>query len=174
MISLCFVFALLSFLSCEMCLVCLGGERPCAVLGGVLCFLLVFVLYFVCFRLLSVGPSRLLWGGKNSLRVHLASGSVFCLPVFGLPLLFARFFGAFLSFFSSFLSFSLFFVSFLALTFAFSLFQCIGVTGMRMLCVCCARCILYDGVALHCLLCLLHCHVVSLCRGFVTAEIASL
>ena len=32
----------------------------------------------------------------------------------------------------------------------------------------------YDGMSLHCLLCLLHYNAVSLCRGFVTTELVSL
>ena len=41
-------------------------------------------------------------------------------------------------------------------------------------CVCCACRTQYDGMALRCLLSLLHYNVVSLCRSFVTTELVSL
>ena len=51
----------------------------------------------------------------------------------------------------------------------------LSANASELLALACRTCrIQYDGKLLHSLLCLLHCNVVSLCRGFVTTELVSL
>ena len=61
------------------------------------------------------------------------------------------------------------FISLMSLILSF-LFVSFNVPGL-LKCVCCARRIQYDGMALHCLPPLLHYDVVSLCGSFVTTEL---
>ena len=66
-----------------------------------------------------------------------------------------------------------------SLSFVFSVFQCTAAVSGLLACVCCTCRIQYDGMALHCLLPFSFLYytmyqVVSLCRSFVTTELASL
>ena len=122
-------------------------------------------------------------GGTTSLRIHLASGSGNFLPLIDLPLLF-MFFGvicllSFFFFHSSFIFllcfifFSCFVFLFLFPSFCFLFSLSFNVSGL-LVCVCCACRIQYDGMALHCVLPLLHYDALSLCRIFVIRACISL
>ena len=109
--------------------------------------------------------SHIFGGVTTSLGVSILpqARAILFLPVFGLPLLFVLFFrGTYM--FSFFL-----FISLMSLILSF-LFVSFNVPGL-LKCVCCARRIQYDGMALHCLPPLLHYDVVSLCGSFVTTEL---
>ena len=150
---LCF-FVLFFFLSCETCLdetclVCLGGQLL------ITCFwrCLLFLCFCVFFFLPVACPSCC------SLRIYVASGLGYFVPLFGLPLLSVIFFGRgvcsrvfLLSFVFSFFSFVLSFFCFFLNEIIFVSFNVSGLLA----CVCCARRIQYDDMVLRCLIPLRH------------------
>ena len=150
----------------------LVGSEPVVLFLVATCVVLVccFVIVFGLACRFSSGGARLLCVPYSScLRL-----GVFCLPLFGLPLLFVIFFGVCipLSTYLFVLSFCFpFFSCFSWLAFRFSRFQYIWVAGMRMLCLLYA--VRRHGLALSTSFTALRCRI-HLCRSFVPIERASL